>query len=230
MVDVRKRVFFVIGNDFANRRRAVDTIVGRLLPQKDPSLNTAVFYPRDLEISNVKSTLFSFSFASRRVVIFKESQALDKKIRSFLYDNFASIIAGNYLIFESDIDYFTLTRDRKFTTDKLFSYLAKKAYVVKLERFEEIISVNRLLSLVRKSKLPEALYVLERVFEKEEKNKDVLGMQILGALTREFSSVPDQQTRRQYFECIWDAERMVKEGRLDSKIALGLLLTKILLR
>lgn len=224
-----KRLFLVIGTDFINRKRAVDSIKIRLLKKKDSFLNTHVYYSKDIDLNNLKDIVFSFSFTGSRVIILKGAQDLSREVKDFIYNNIKSIVANNYLIFELEKDSTALKNDRQFAKDKFFSYLMTRAYLFKISSFEEDVSIRRLMGMVRRNRLPESLYALERIFEKGGKGRDFLGIQILGALNREFSYFRNPLKKRKYFNLIWETERALKEGKVDQKIALQLLITKLLL-
>ena len=226
---MKTRLFFVIGAEFSHRKRAIDGIKARLLKKKESSLNTRVFYAKEINLSNLRDVLFSFSFDRDKVIIFKESQNLDVKVKDFIYSNIKNILDANYLIFELEKDFFYVKNDRRFNKDKFFSFLLNNASLYRMNSFNEDISIKKLLSFIRKNNLNESLYILEKIFSSSQKAKDFVGMQILGALTREFSYTNNPLKRQKCFDLIWGADRALKQGRLGQKAAIQLLITKLLL-
>jgi len=226
---LKDRVFVVIGSDFLNRKRAIDNIKTKLLKKRELALNTQVLYAREIDLISLRELLFSFSFDGDRIIIFKEAQNLSKQVKDFIYKNLKSIIGNNYLIFDIERDYASLKKDKSFLKDRFFSYLFRYAYLLKLSSFKEDISIQKFLVMVRKNRVAQAIYILEKIFDIGSKKKEFLGIQILGALTREFSYIKNPLEKERYFNLIWETDRALKEGRVEPRLALELLVTKILL-
>jgi len=227
---LRKRVFIVIGLDFASRKLAIDSLKKRLIPQKSSCLNLQVYYGRDIDFDKVRSLFLSFSFEKERIVVFKESSFLNKEVKDFLYNNVKDIIRNNYLIFEFEKDYFFFKRDKQLVNDRLFKHIFKYASLIKIASFRGGTSIKKLMDTIGNNRLQDALYVLESVFDNAGKNKGFIGMQILGAITRNFSYIHNPIERKRYFNLIWDTERMLKNRKIEDKAALQILITKLLLR
>ena len=226
---MKTRLFFVIGAEFSHRKRAIDGVKARLLKKKESSLNTYTFYAKEINLNSLKDALLSFSFEGDKVVVFKDSQNLDAKVKEFIYDNIKSILDINYLIFEVEKDFFYVKNDRRFNKDKFFNFLINNATLYKINSFTEDISIKKFLFFIRKNNLQESLYILEKIFSSGAKANDFTGMQILGALTREFSYLNDLPKRQKCFNLIWNADRALKQGRLNQKAAIQLLVTKLLI-
>ncbi|OPX29074.1 MAG: hypothetical protein B1H08_04695 [Candidatus Omnitrophica bacterium 4484_171] len=227
---LRKRVFIVIGLDFASRKSAIDSLKKRLIPQKSSCLNHQVYYGRDIDFDKLRSLFLSFSFEKERIVVFKEPGLLSKEVKDFLYNNIKDIIKNNYLIFEFEKDYFFFKKDKQFINDRLFGYILKYASLIKIASFRSNVSIRKLMDTITNNRLQDALYVLESVFDNAGKNKGFIGMQILGAITRKFSYTHNPIERKRCFDLIWDTERMLKGRKIEDKTALQILITKLLLR
>jgi len=226
---MRKKVFIVIGLDFTSRKLAVDNLKKRLIPQYS-CLNFQVYYSRDVDFGNLRRSFSSFSFEKERIVVFKESEFLSKEIKDFLYDSMKDIIKSNYLIFELEKNYFFLKKEKQFMRDKFFSYLLKNACLIKITSFTGSTSISKLMDMIRNNKLQDALYALESVFDNAGKNKDFIGMQILGAITRGFAYVRNPTEKARCFNLIWDTERILKNRKIEDRAALQILITKLLLK
>ncbi|MFH1767599.1 MAG: hypothetical protein ABH858_00375 [Candidatus Omnitrophota bacterium] len=224
----KKRVFFVVSADSINRRRTVENITIKILNKKDSSLNTHVFYGKDAHLDKVKELVLSFSFGRDKVIIFKQADTLPEDLKAFLRDNIKDMVSNNYFIFEIERDYFEFQGDKRLAKDKLFELLSKEAHVFRISSFSEQASIKKLLLMIRRKRLPEALSVLEDIFDQETKKEDFLGVQILGALTRQFSYMDNSLEKERCFNLIWQSERIIKEGRVEQKVALQLLITKLL--
>ena len=228
MVDVlRKSIYFVIGLDFINRKRAVEKIQSRIIDPKNSCLNTHIYYSEDIDRDNLRNLLFSFSFGGKKVVIFKEVQKLLSPIKDFLYNNIQKIITNNYLIFELNQDCWSFKQNRRFAKDKFFIFLFKQASVYKLASSRSELSLKYLMNLIRDRRLTDALYSLENIFNTAAQ-ENILGMQILGALSRNASYLYDLKIKKKYFNLIWNTERELKEGKLSARLSLELLIVKLI--
>ncbi|MCM8824382.1 MAG: hypothetical protein NC822_06910 [Candidatus Omnitrophica bacterium] len=225
MVDVKRRVFLVTGSDFLSRKRVLDNIKLRVLGDKYSPLNTSIIYSKDVEENKLKETLLNFPLIDNRVFIFKEADKLNKQLKDFLFNNLDKLVSNNYLIFEIESDYFYL-KDY-LPKDNFFGYLLRRAQVIKTGSFEENFSISRFMRMLRINNLDGAFYTIEKIFE-DNKNSEVLGMQILGAICKEFSYIDDHLGKEKVFNVIWETERALKEGRIEPLLALERLIIKIL--
>jgi len=227
---LRKRVFIVIGLDFVSRKSAIDSLKKRLLPLNNSCLSTQVYYGRDIDFDKLRSLFLSFSFEKERIVVFKESSFLSKEVKDFLHKNIKDIIKNNYLIFELEKNYFFLKKDKRFINDRFFNYIFKYASLIKIASFTSDTSIRKLMDTIRNNRLQDALYALESVFDNAGKNKGFIGMQILGAITTNYSYIHNPTERKRCFNLIWDTERMLKNRKIEDKTALQLLITKLLMK
>ncbi|MCM8774313.1 MAG: hypothetical protein NC820_06230 [Candidatus Omnitrophica bacterium] len=225
MVDVKKRVFLITGADFFYRKRVLDSIKLRVVGDKYSPFNTIVIYSKDVEENKLKETLLNLPLIDNRVFIFKEADKLNKQLKDFLFNNLDKLVSNNYLIFEIEVDYFYL-KDY-LTKDNFFGYLLRNAQLIKTGSFEENFSISRFMRMLKINNLEGAFYTIEKIFE-DNKNSEVLGMQILGAICREFSYINDPWEKEKFFNVIWETERALKEGRIEPLLALERLIIKIL--
>jgi len=224
-----KRIFIVVGLDFASRKLAIDNLKKRLIPQNS-CLSFQSYYGRDIDLNKLRSFFLNLSFDKERIVVFKESSLLSKEVKDFLYKNVKEIIKNNYLIFEFEENYFFLKRNKRFIEDKFFGHILRYASLIKIASFTGDVSIRKLMDTIKSNKLQDALYVLESVFDNAGKNKDFVGMQVLGAITKSFSYMHNAAEKKRCFNLIWDTERILKNRKIESKTALQILITKLLLR
>jgi len=222
----KTRVFLVIGSDFSNRKRAIESIRKKIPKEASPFLNDQTYYSKEIDLIALKSALLSFSFGGGRVMLFKDALTLSKDAKNIIFENIKVSAGLNHLIFEIDDDYYSASKSKKFTADPLFSMLLKQATVIKLSSFNNENLIRKLVIFLRNNDCSQSIYMLNRIF-KETKNKTFLGVQILGAVTREFSYTKDRSKKEQCFRLIWDTDRILKEGKADSQLALELLIAKI---
>jgi hypothetical protein len=221
---IRKKIFCVIGLDFFHRQRAIDRIKFQILKNKNYSLNTTTLYSGELDTKRLQEAVFHFSFDREKIILFRNSQKLPSDIKNFLLKEINKIIVFNYVIFEIERDYREFVSDKKIIQDTFFRYILKNSTLRKIHSFKEDISLKKFIIDVRRNRFSSALYKLERLFL-EFKNDKKLGVQILGALVREFSYLAGQ--RQKYFDLLWDTDRLIKEKGIDPKLALEILITKL---
>jgi hypothetical protein len=190
MVNIREKVFLVVGLDFNQRRLIIENIKKKFsyIPSgeknKINSINVLTLYGKEIDLDSFKEKIFTFSFSKEKIVILKDAYNLSKEIRDFIFKNFNKIILHNYIIFDIERDYYRLTQDRKVISDSFFSFIFKNAALFKVVSRSSEVSFEDLKKSIRKNDLPSSLYILRKLFE--DKNKDnELGPQILGFLVRE---------------------------------------------
>lgn len=225
---MNERSFCVLSSNFTYRKRIIERIKTDIFKGNISSLNTIVIYSQGINLEKLKEQIYTYSFENKRVFLFKQTQDLPQEIKSFLLKTLKEIASVNYIIFEIEREYSEFVKDAKVIRDKFYSYLLKVSKVIKTQSFKEDISLRKLIFAVRRRQAAQTLYILEKLFL-EFKNSDVLGMQILGALIKEFSFIPDSLTKQNYFRRIWETDRLIKEKGVDPKLALEILIAKILL-
>lgn len=224
-MDIRERILLILGANFLQRQQAIKSIKKRILKEKPLSLNTLTFYSKEIDIGNLEEELFTVSFDKQKIIIFKDFCDLAPSARRFLLTNLKKIVASNYLIFETNRDYYQLQKDREFISDKFFIFILKKATLVKVNSFKKKISIEDFMISIGKNDLASSLYILENLFEGGGKDK-VLGPQIIGILAKKFSYLTGA-TKKRYFEHLWEADRAIKEKGLSSRLVLETLLVKL---
>ena len=221
------KLFLITGSDFTNRKRALEGILSRVGEVKNVALKTQTLFSKDIELESLKNILFSFSFTGERIIVFKAALGLRKPIKDFLYKNLKKILDTNVLVFEIEKDFDSLKRDKSFSSDLFFRSLSKQARMFKISSFHELASIGAFLYALRQNKINESIYLLHTCF-KASPYKESVSMQIIGALTREYSRLGDPIKKEKCFDLIWETERSLKTGKSDSELALELLITKLL--
>ncbi len=226
----KESIFFVVGLDFNGRKRAIDNIKAKLLTKGISSFNIHIYYSKEIDLNKLMSLVFSVPMGEKRVIVFKNAHELRKDVKELFINRIKEIVRYNYLIFDIEKDASALREDRLFVNDKFFRYFVGRSTLLRISSFTPDISIRKLTYSIRKHSLEDSLYTLENIFSNTNKNKDIVGMQIMGAITRSFSYVNSPLEKRRCFELIGETERLLKERRVDSKTALELLITKLILR
>ncbi len=226
----KESIFFVVGLDFSGRKRAIDNIKEKLLTKDISPFNIHIYYSKEVDLNKLMSIVFSVPMVGKRMIVFKNAHELKKDIKELFMKRIKEIVRYNYLIFDIEKDTSALREDRLFVNDKFFRYFVRRSTVLRISSFTPGISIRKLTSSIRKNSLEDSLYILENIFSNTDKNRDIVGMQIMGAITRSFSYVNNTLEKRRCFELIGETERLLKEKRIDSKTALELLITKLILR
>jgi hypothetical protein len=227
MVKVDTRLFLVVGADFLQRQRAIENIKRRVFKNHPTSLNTLIFYSKEIDLSQLKKKIFTFSFDKEKIVILKNAEFLSKEITDFFFKNIKKILLGNYLIFEIEKDYYNLRKDKNFLSHNFFRLLLSKAKIFKVPSYSSRVSLEEFKKSIRRRDLDSSLYILEKLFKTQTKEKEI-GMQVLGILIKEFSSMQGMLEREKNLSYLWEADRSIKEKRLNYLLVLNRLLVKIL--
>ncbi|MFH1519238.1 MAG: hypothetical protein ABIE75_01525 [Candidatus Omnitrophota bacterium] len=227
MVNIRERVFLISGTDFLQRQHAVKNIKERILKGKHTSLDTIIFYGKEAKLEDLAEKLLTASFEKIKIAVFKNSQDLSPAIRTFLFKNLNKISSANYLIFETDKDYYQFQSDKKFSADKLFSFILKKAAVFRISSTREKNTIEDFMASVRRNDLATSVYILEKLFKESSKSK-LLGPQIIGILVQKLSYLRSPSEKERCFQCLWEADRAIKEKGLDPRLIIETLLAKVL--
>lgn len=226
MVTNSKRVFIVSGTDFFQRKLALDNIKKRLMPQKSGGLNILTFYSREIDIKVFQEKIFTFSFDREKIIVLKNADDLSRETKEFILENYKEIISANFIILEMDRDYWTLQRDKKIANDKFFSFIFKNAVSTNSGTAAKEVSWDDFKRGIRSRDLNSSMYCLERLFEKN--NEREIGPLILGILVREVACLRDFADREKKLSYLWEADRQIKEKGIDTKLAIEVLLTKLL--
>jgi len=227
MVNIRERVFLISGTNFLQRQHAVENIKKRILKGKAASLNVFTFYGKEVNPKDLGEKLFTTSFGKERIAVFKNSQDLPSAARKFLFDNLTRILSNNYLIFETDKDYYQLQKDKRFTNDEFFVSVLKRAALFRVVSTKERATIEDFIASLRKDDLVTSVYILEKLFAGGFKDK-ILGPQIIGILVRKFSFLKNPTEKDRYFKYLWEADRAIKEKGLDPRLVIESLLVRVL--
>ncbi|MDD5195020.1 MAG: hypothetical protein PHQ96_05030 [Candidatus Omnitrophica bacterium] len=227
MVVLRDRLFLVIDLQFLQRQRTIDAIKNKIFHNAALSLSTFTFYGKDINIDEFKEKVLTFSFERNKIILIKEAFLLPTQAKDFLFANFAKIIQSNYIILEIEKEYQQFKQDKKVIADTFFNFILKNAAIYKSDAVSGEVSFEDLKKMVRKNDLAAALYVLERLFAAKPKD-ELLGVQVLGWLVFQGSYANQPHQKQKYFNCLWEADRAMKENGLSPRLALEIALVKLL--
>ena len=186
MINVRERVFLICGPDFLAHQRAIESIKKRILSGRSAPLNLATLYSKELNLKTLGPDLVNTSFDKGRIIIFKEFHSLSSDAREIIAASLKKALLVNYIIFETDKDYYELNKNKRYLADKLFNFIISRAALFRAAKALRQISLVDLMESVKKKDLKKSLHVLEALFETGA-NQKVIGPQILGFLVNRFS-------------------------------------------
>lgn len=92
MMNIREKVFFVSGDNFLQRQRAIEGIKKRIQKDKFTSLNTLTFYSKEIYLQDLQEKLFTASFNKSKIAVFKDFPDLTSAVRNLLFDNLERIL------------------------------------------------------------------------------------------------------------------------------------------
>ncbi|MCK4912307.1 MAG: hypothetical protein KAS05_01140 [Candidatus Omnitrophica bacterium] len=226
-VNIRERVFLIAGADFSQHQRVVDNVKKRILRQKTSSFDSLTIYSKEANAKDLAEKLFTTSFEENKIVIFKNVQELSLVARKFLFTNLDKILSNNYLIFETDKDYYQFQKDKKLINDDFFVSVLKKATLFKVASIKRKVTIEDFIASLRRNNLSDSVYIVEKLFAGGSKDR-ILGPQIIGILVRKLSFLENPAKKDKYFKYLWEADRAIKEKGLDSRLVIESLLVKVL--
>ena len=224
---VNSRLFCVIGLSFTDRYYAIEKIKAIILKGKNQALNATTLYSRELSLQKFKDAVCSFCFDGEKVIILKDASYLLSSVKGFFLEELKAIMSSNHVIFEIDKHYSDFTREKSVQSDTFFQTILRQSVLRKIHSFKDEISLGSFIYAIRKSNVDAALYCLERLFLVYKQETDV-GLHILGVLVREFSSLGNRTNRQKYLKLIWETDRLIKARGIKPKVALGVLVAKLL--
>ncbi len=227
MVSIRDRVFLVFGSNFSQRQKIIETLKHRILKKKAASINTLIFYGKEVKLKDLQEKILTSSFDGIKILIIKNFSELPPPVRIYLLNNFNKLWTNNYIIFESDKEYRFLQGNKKIASDKFFSLIFKNSQVFRVSSSEKKVSIEDFMAALRKNDLDSSLYVLENIFEGTSKDKSIAPL-IIGILVKKFS-YPDLNAfnKEKCFEYLWEADRAIKTKGHDARLIIETLLIKL---
>ena len=226
MAKLKEKIFFICGQDFEQRRLITENIKKTILPVAPGSLLTLIFYAKEIDIKDLQEKISLISFDKNKILIFKDAESIPKAIKDFLLNNITKILSNNYILFETEKDYFV--NDRRIAQDKFLSFIFSNSLVFKAGKQAYQISFGDFINSVRSGDLSQALYILARLFETRttDSEKKALGLQLFGVLVSEVSYLKDSGLRRKYLNYLLKTDRMIKEKGMEPRIAIELFLSR----
>ncbi|MFA6282161.1 MAG: hypothetical protein WCY05_06655 [Candidatus Omnitrophota bacterium] len=226
MAKLKEKIFFICGQDFEQRRLITENIKKTILPVVPGSLLTLIFYAKEIDIKDLQEKISLISFDKNKILIFKDAESIPKAIKDFLLNNITKILSNNYILFETEKDYFV--NDRRIAQDKFLSFIFSNSLVFKAGKQAYQISFGDFINSVRSGDLSQALYILARLFETRttDSEKKALGLQLFGVLVSEVSYLKDSGLRRKYLNYLLKTDRMIKEKGMEPRIAIELFLSR----
>lgn len=227
VTNVRDRVFLISGTDFSQRRRAYENIKKRIVTGSCSEPDKLNVYPKEAEINSLAEKLFTVPLSRCRIVFFKDFSSLASGISKFIHENLNKILKDNYLIFETEKDQYQLQKDKKIFSNTLFKFILNNASLYKVASSRQSSPMEELIYALRKRDLTLSLTAADKLLSQGAKDK-VIGPQIIGILSSQIAYSRDQVNKEKYLEYLWQADRAIKEKGLSAKLAIEILLVKLL--
>ncbi|MCP4652857.1 MAG: hypothetical protein GY858_05685 [Candidatus Omnitrophica bacterium] len=224
---VRERLFLVAGTNFTQRKLAIDNIKKKILKGKDASFNIFTFYGKEVSLKSLQEKIFTFSFDKERAVVFKNADLLPKEIKGFLFQDIKRVLLTTHVILEIEKDYSAFAKEKKTTSNEFFSFALKNACIFKIGSMRVAATIDDFRMSLRRNDLQSALYSLDGLFNNRNQGRD-LGPLILGILVSKISYLYESKNKNRYFKYLWQADRAIKEKGIEARLAIEVLLVKLL--
>ncbi len=226
MVEAKIKPHLICGGNPFKRRRIINNVKKEIFKSQGIVLRAITLYGADINLQSFKDLIFTFSFQKKKIILIKDFTSLVKPIRKFIIDNFTKILKNNYLIFDSDLPYLKLQKNKKMLTDDFFNYLFEEGAVHQFRPEPLEVNFDDFRKKLYKSDLDSCLFILEELLSKKGNNK-LLATQILGLITSKFSYLHESQKRKEAFNQLWQADRALKQSNIDVRLLLERLLIKL---
>ncbi len=220
MTKDNKNVFVVLGKDPNHKKIRVDKIKDSLF-KKNPQTTLVHFFAEELSLSEVSREIDNVFF-TKRIFIFKSVQNLPDEVKSYLLEMIKEGHSNDAFIFDFDAK----TKDwYKLQKDDFFSFLFELYPPFKVAGRQKDVSLKDLAYALRGNSLKSSLEVISLLFCKYPKEK--ISMQMLGLMIKIFTDTRSPSLRKRYLRYLFQTDRLVKEGVLDSQRALEFLVLKV---
>jgi hypothetical protein len=226
MANLKEKIFLICGQDYPQRRLIIENIKKKILPIATGSLNLNIFYAKEIDIKDLQEKILLIPFDQKKILVFKDIENIPKVIKDFLLANITKILSNNYILFETEKNYFA--NDKRIAQDKFLNFIFSNSTVFKAGKYVYQTSFNDFINSVRSGNPALALYVLSKLFESRvsDAEKKALGLQLFGVLVSEVSYLKDKSLREKYLKQLLKTDRMIKEKGMEPRFAIELFLSK----
>jgi DNA polymerase III delta subunit len=218
---VKKNLFVLLGKDPQYKKIQIDKIRAFLL-KDDPTLTCFSFYCQESDCSTLRQDLENLSF-SARTFLFRNSQDMSAEVKEYLTGFLKRKDQKDFFIFDFDLE---TSQREQLETDAFFAVLFALSPPYKLAGGKKEFSLRDLALALRRNSQAESLSILTSLFERQRAQK--IAMQVLGLVVRMFEQVRDPGRRRRALQDIFQADRAIKEGRLDPQTTLEILILRLI--
>lgn len=226
MVGEKFKTYLVSGGGFTQRRKIINNIKRDIFAGEKSRLRAVTLYAGDINLDSFKDLVFTLSFQKKKVVLIKDFISLSKPIRNFLFENIQKILNYNYIIFESEIPYFSLEKKKKIASDSLFRYIIKNGKRYNEKALPAEISIEDFRNQLYRNNLSSCLFILEELLSSKTKSNKI-APQILGLIIAKFSYLRNSNNQEKAFNQLWQADRALKQSSIDIRILMERLLIKL---
>ncbi|MCF7872749.1 MAG: hypothetical protein K9L80_00875 [Candidatus Omnitrophica bacterium] len=226
MVGEKFKTYLVSGGSLTQRRKIINNIKRDIFTGEKSRLRAVTLYAGDINLDSFKDLVFTLSFQKKKVVLIKDFISLSKPIRKFLFENIQKILNYNYIIFESEIPYFSLGKKKKIASDSLFKYIIKNSKRYNERALPAEISIEDFRNQLYRNNLSSCLFILEELLSSKTKSNKI-APQILGLIIAKFSYLKNSDNQEEAFNQLWQADRALKQSNIDIRILIERLLIKL---
>lgn len=214
----------VASSDPARRAIAIAQIKKNSNIQSRSLSDSGIFYAKEISLSVLQDSLLQYSFMESKFVLIKDTDSLSAEAKEFFAKNLSNIPQTTIVVCEFEQDLAQLKPKTKDSTD-LFYRLLTECSVSSIAPAVEEPGFQDFIAKVKRNDLSGSILLAEKLLE----NKNpAVGPQILGYLVSKVSYMTDQKAKIKALECLWLADRQLKEKDLPAKLVLEKLLTQLL--
>ncbi|MCF7871106.1 MAG: hypothetical protein K9L95_03865 [Candidatus Omnitrophica bacterium] len=226
MVEKTNKTYLVSGGEPSRRRRAINNIKKTIFEDEGFALRAVTLYAAEVGLDSFKDLVFTLSFQKKKVILIKDFTGLPKDLRKFLFGSLKKVLKYNYLIFDSELPYSLLAKNKKIISDNLFNFILKESIKYQGKTALAELSVDDFRKELYKNNLNSCLFILEELLSSKGKGKTA-ATQILGLIIAKFSYLRKSNKKEELFNQLWQADRALKQSNLDIRLLMERLLVKL---
>jgi hypothetical protein len=226
MVEKNSKTYLVSGGKPLWRRRTINNIKRKIFEDEGFALRVVILYGAEVDLDSFQDLVFTLSFQKKKVILIKDFTSLPKNVRKFLFSGLNKALNYNYLIFDSELPYSILEKNKKIIGDDLFNVILKQSIKYQSKTYSTELSVDDFRKELYKNNLTSCLFILEELLGSKGRGK-AAAPQILGLIIAKFSYLRESNKKEELFNQLWQTDRALKQSNLDIRLLMERLLIKL---
>lgn len=223
MVERKSNIYLVAGGSFRQRQEAVKEIKKKISEKEKPPVELFTLYAASLSLESFQDSVSTLSFQKKKIILVKNFTVLPKPVKKLFTACLSKVLDFNYFIFESETPYFSLAKDKRISSDNFFQMIFGKSVKYQGRRQKRELTIEDFRNLLYREDFKGCLFAIEGLLNSKSKEK-AFAVQAVGILAGKFAYFRDHKKKKEALDCLWEADRRLKETNLDPRLILERLL------